>query len=80
MPVEGKAYNLWEVERIVANCVEDQVLQPVDHAQEILAKCRHGCCVVAMLRKVSLSFARVGAVSLGEELGRELYRPKSCSR
>lgn len=37
-----RAYNLREVERIVANRVEDQVLQLVDGGQQVVTECSHG--------------------------------------
>lgn len=35
-------YNLWEVKRIAADRVEDQVLQLIHDAEEVLAQGRHG--------------------------------------
>jgi hypothetical protein len=34
---------LGQVQRIIADRIEDQILQFVDNTQELLSKCRHGC-------------------------------------
>lgn len=36
------AYNLGKVERVAADCVEDQILQLVDGGEQVLAKGSHG--------------------------------------
>lgn len=37
----ARAYNLGEIKRVVANGVEDKVLQLVDRRQEVVAQCSH---------------------------------------
>ncbi len=37
----GPTYNLGQIERIIANSVEDKVLEPVDDVEELLAQRRH---------------------------------------
>lgn len=39
----GQTYNLRQIERVVANSVEDKVLQPVDDVEELLAQRSHVC-------------------------------------
>src|SRR5690242_19141487 len=39
--VEGATYNLGQVKRVIADGVEDQVLEPVDNVEELLAQRRH---------------------------------------
>lgn len=34
-------YNLWEVERVIADGVEDEVLELVDGPKQIFPECRH---------------------------------------
>jgi hypothetical protein len=43
----GRTYNLGQIEGIISNRVEDQILQPVDDVEELLAQRRHcaGVCV-----------------------------------
>lgn len=36
-------YNLWKVQRVVANSIEDQVLELVHHSKQILSQCCHIC-------------------------------------
>jgi hypothetical protein len=38
----GHTYNLRQVQRIISNSVENEVLQPVDHVEELLAQRSHG--------------------------------------
>jgi hypothetical protein len=37
----GRTYNLGQIEGIISNGVEDQILQPVDDVEELLAQRRH---------------------------------------
>ena len=37
----GEDYNLWQIQGVVANGVEDQVLELVDGAEQILAESCH---------------------------------------
>jgi hypothetical protein len=38
----GKAYNLRQIQRIISNCVEDQILQPIYNAEEFISQRGHG--------------------------------------
>lgn len=38
---EGEDYNLWQIQGVVANGVEDQILELVDGAEQILAESCH---------------------------------------
>jgi hypothetical protein len=40
--VGGVAYNLREIEGVIANGVEDQVLQLIDGPQQVVAERSHG--------------------------------------
>jgi hypothetical protein len=39
--LRGKAYNLRQIQRVIADGVEDQVLQPVDYVEKFISKCSH---------------------------------------
>ena len=38
----NSTYNLWEIQGIVADRIEDQILELVDHSKQVLSQCRHG--------------------------------------
>jgi hypothetical protein len=38
----GHTYNLRQVQGIISNSVENKILQPVDHVEELLAQRSHG--------------------------------------
>jgi hypothetical protein len=40
-PRVGRAYYLREIQRIIADCVEDKILQPVDNAKQFLSQRGH---------------------------------------
>lgn len=35
------AYNLWQIQRVVSNRVEDKILKLVDHAEQVFAEGSH---------------------------------------
>lgn len=77
------AYNLGQVERVVANGVEDQVLQLVDGRQQVIAECSHGAgcrssqVLVALVLEVSRRSkkekgfeCKLSSLGVSKELGR----------
>jgi hypothetical protein len=43
----GTPYNLRQIQGIIADCVEDEVLEFVDYMEKILAQVGHGECLIA---------------------------------
>jgi hypothetical protein len=38
----GQAYNLWQIQGIISNGIENEILEPVDNVEELFTQRRHG--------------------------------------
>lgn len=71
MVMGGRMYNLGQIERVVANGVEDQVLQLVDGRQQVVAEGSHGAGSLVVLLDVESRVSQklaVGREGGGDDL------------
>jgi hypothetical protein len=38
----GATYNLWQIQGVISDCVEDEILQAIDDVEQLLAQRSHG--------------------------------------
>lgn len=76
--LEGGTNNLREIQRIIADGVEDQVLQLVDHAEQVFSKSSHSCGSVFLCVGEVVVGAGEAVVSQGAGFRRACAPPNSA--